>query len=70
VNSVLAEVPVDADLLQRMRALAAKDASELAALSKAFPSATRQACWLWCSCTAMKRCWRLKQSVPALASCA
>ncbi|MBK7547582.1 MAG: ATP phosphoribosyltransferase regulatory subunit [Rhodoferax sp.] len=43
VNSVLAGVPVDADLLQRVHvALAAKDASELAALSKAFPSATRQ----------------------------
>ncbi|MFM2274455.1 MAG: hypothetical protein RL211_327 [Pseudomonadota bacterium] len=43
VNSVLAGVPVDADLLQRVHvALAAKDASELAALSKTFPSATRQ----------------------------
>ena len=43
VNSVLAGVPVDADLLQRVHvALAAKDASELAALSKAFPKATRQ----------------------------
>ena len=43
VNSVLAGVPVDADLLQRVHvALAAKDASELAALSKAFPSAKRQ----------------------------
>ena len=43
VNSVLAGVPVDANLLQRVHvALAAKDASELAALSKAFPSATRQ----------------------------
>jgi ATP phosphoribosyltransferase regulatory subunit len=43
VNSVLTGVPVDADLLQRVHmALAAKDASELAALSKAFPKATRQ----------------------------
>ena len=43
VNSVLAGLPVNADLLQRVHvALAAKDASELAALSKAFPSATRQ----------------------------
>jgi ATP phosphoribosyltransferase regulatory subunit len=43
VNSVLAGVPVDADLLQRVHvALAAKDASELAALSQAFPRATRQ----------------------------
>jgi len=43
VNSVLAGVPVDADLLQRVHvALAAKDASELAALGKAFPSATRE----------------------------
>ncbi|MBG9386827.1 ATP phosphoribosyltransferase regulatory subunit [Caenimonas aquaedulcis] len=43
VRSLLAGVPVDAEVLARVHAaLAAKDASELAALTKAFPTASRE----------------------------